>query len=74
MGKLLRVLVFVFLIFSIGALVLGWMLFDKRELLKGRTQKLEAAFVELSATNEDEPINRRTGEDTLGCQAAGASV
>ena len=41
MGKLLRVLtVFIFLL-SIAALVLGIMLFQKREELKGRTQKLE---------------------------------
>ena len=55
MGKLLRVLVIVFLVLSIGALVLGILLFNKRELLKGRTTKLEAALISLGATVEAEP-------------------
>jgi outer membrane murein-binding lipoprotein Lpp len=47
MGKFLRVLVvFVFLL-SIPALILGIMLFNKRELLKGRTQKLEKSLIGL---------------------------
>ena len=54
MGKLLRVLVIVFLLLSAAALALGWMLFAKRELLKGRTQKLEKAVIQLGATIEDE--------------------
>jgi hypothetical protein len=55
MGKLLRVLVGFFLLFSIAALVLGILLFNKRELLKGRTQKLETALIKLGATIEAEP-------------------
>ncbi len=48
MGKLLRVLtVFIFLL-SIAALVLGIMLFQKREELKGRTQKLENTLINIA--------------------------
>jgi len=43
MGKLLKPLIIVQLLFSIAALVLGIMLFQQREMLKGRTQKLEQA-------------------------------
>lgn len=52
MGKLLRVLVVLILLFSLGALVLGIMLFNKRELLKGRAQKLEDSLIALGATIE----------------------
>lgn len=55
MDKFLRVLVIVFLVFSIAALVLGIMLFVKRELLKGRTQKLEKTVKALDAVIEAEP-------------------
>ena len=47
MGKFLRVLVIFIFLLSIGALVLGCMLFLKRELLKGRTEKLEKAMMAL---------------------------
>jgi hypothetical protein len=39
---------------SIGALVLGILLFGKRELLKGRAQKLENAIIQLGALIEEE--------------------
>lgn len=55
MGKFLRVLVILILLLSIGALVLGYMLFSKREMLKGRTQKLEKTIKELDAYIEAEP-------------------
>lgn len=55
MGKFLRVLVILILLLSIGALVLGYMLFSKREILKGRTQKLEKTIKELDAYIEAEP-------------------
>lgn len=55
MGKLLRVLVIIIFLLSAGALALGWMLFAKRELLKGRTQKLEKAVIALGSTVEQEP-------------------
>lgn len=54
MGKLLRVLTVFFLLFAIGALVLGIMLFNKRELLKGRTQKLESYILSLAPTIEQD--------------------
>jgi hypothetical protein len=55
MGKLLRVLVVIILLLSIGTLVLGSMLFKKRELLKGRTQKLENAIIAVGTTIEAGP-------------------
>jgi myosin heavy subunit len=42
------------LLLSIGALVLGMSLFGKRELLKGRAQKLETAIIQLGALIEAE--------------------
>jgi len=55
MGKLLRVVVIILLILSIGALVFGIMLFLKRELLKGRTQKLETTLFQLGPVIEAGP-------------------
>ncbi len=48
MGKLLRALVIVIFFLSAGVLVLGSMLFWKRELLKGRTQMLERHVIALT--------------------------
>ena len=42
MGKMIKPLVIILLVLSIVSLILGSMLFGKRELLKARTQKLEA--------------------------------
>jgi predicted nucleic acid-binding Zn-ribbon protein len=50
----LKILVAVLLLLSIVALMFGSMLFKKRELLKGRTQKLEQALRTLSASIESE--------------------
>lgn len=52
MGKVLRVLVVFILILSIVALTLGSMLFAKREILKGRTHKLEQGLIRLARTLE----------------------
>lgn len=41
MAKLLKVLIVLMLLLSIASLVLGIMLFNQREILKGRTQNLE---------------------------------
>lgn len=49
MAKALKPLVVILLLLSIAALVLGAMLFGKRETLKGRTQKLEQAVEGLAA-------------------------
>lgn len=53
MATFLKVLTVFFLILTIGALVLGIHLFEKRELLKGRTQKLEKAIIALGTVTED---------------------
>jgi len=60
MTKLLKVLVVFLLILSIAALALGVMLFMKRELLKGRAQKLERALTALATTIEAEPATVET--------------
>lgn len=52
MGNLLKVLTIVILILSIGALTLALMLFGKREVLKGRAEKLENAVVAIANTIE----------------------
>ena len=54
MGKLLRILVVVFLLLSVAAFIFGFLLFGKRELLKGRTQKLEKAIIDLAPKIETE--------------------
>jgi len=64
MGKLLRVLVIFLFILSGTALTLGILLFQKRELLKGRTQKLENQLRALSeAFIEDK--QEETAENTF---------
>jgi len=55
MAKFLRVLVVLIFLLSIAALTLGIMLFAKREILKGRTQKLEQGLIRLARTLEAEP-------------------
>ncbi len=63
MGKLLRVLVVIFFLLSIGALVLGIMLFGQREQLKGRTQKLERTLIALGPTSDAEQPEADTTPD-----------
>ena len=55
MAKFLRVLVVLIFLLSIAALVLGIMLFNKREILKGRAHKLEEGLISLARTLESEP-------------------
>lgn len=50
MAKALKVFVILLLVLSIASLVLGIQLFGKREILKGRTQKLEAAVASVVAS------------------------
>lgn len=57
MGKLLKVLSFFFLVLSAIAIVLGSSLFSKREILKGRTQKLEGAIIQLANFIEAQPAD-----------------
>ncbi len=63
MGKFLRVLVIILTILSIGALTLGILLFGKREVLKGRTQKLEQTLISLGPTLEVEGAKVDTKPD-----------
>lgn len=71
MGKLLRPTIIIVLLLSIGSLTLGILLFNQRELLKGRTQKHAEAAMALSRqlTAEREPfiesIDRRLNLDNL---------
>lgn len=50
MAKALKVFIVVLLLLSITSLVLGIMLFNKREIIKGRTQKLESSVTSVAAT------------------------
>ncbi len=55
MGKVLRFLVVLICILSIAAVVLASMLFARREVLKGRTLKLEQGLIRLARTVEAQP-------------------
>lgn len=55
MAKLLKILTIPILLLSIGGLVFAILLFNKRELLLGRTRSLEAALMKVAATIENEP-------------------
>lgn len=50
MAKALKVFIVLLLLLSIASLTLGIILFGKREILKGRTQKLEAAAQQVTRT------------------------
>lgn len=52
MGTFLRVLTILLLPLTIACLVLGILLFDRREMLKGRTQKLEDTLIKLAPVIE----------------------
>lgn len=72
MGTFLRVLVIILLPLTIACLVLGILLFDRREMLKGRTQKLEDTLIKLApvieietATLEDKPSH--IAKDIAAC-------
>jgi len=54
MRKAIGVLVIFIFLLSIGALILGHLLFAKRELLKGRTQKLEQSVLKLGRVVESQ--------------------
>ena len=73
MGKFLKVLAFIFLVLSVLALVLGTMLFGRRELLKGRTQKLETAVIQLGSLIESQAVepqpNTFPAKDASECAA-----
>lgn len=50
MAKALKVFIILLLVLSITSLILGIMLFGKREILKGRTQKLEGAVARVTSS------------------------
>jgi myosin heavy subunit len=50
MAKLLKPMVFVLLILSIASFVLGYMIFSEREIIKGRTQRLEQAAGDVASS------------------------
>lgn len=54
MLKFLRVMIGLQFLLTIIAFVLGIMIFEKREILKGRTRKLEEAYMKLASTIEAE--------------------
>jgi FtsZ-binding cell division protein ZapB len=55
MGKFLRVLVILIFLLTAASLTLACLLFTKREILKGRTQKLEQGLIKIARTLEAEP-------------------
>lgn len=55
MGILLRIMVVLFLLLAIAGLTLGILLFNRREILKGRTQQLEKTIIKLGTLTEAEP-------------------
>ncbi|MBC8453699.1 hypothetical protein H8D64_01435, partial [PVC group bacterium] len=73
MGKFLRVMVVCIFILAILALTFGSMLFVKREILKGRTYKLEQAAIKIARTIEatppkaPEPLNEYPSKDVSDC-------
>jgi septal ring factor EnvC (AmiA/AmiB activator) len=54
MAKLLKPLVIIQLLLSIVAAVFAWMLFDKREVLKSRAQKMEGALANVASKIHDD--------------------
>lgn len=58
MGKALRAFVIVLLLLSVASLFLGILLFQKRELLKGRTQMLERYLTQIAGTIEAEQAEK----------------
>lgn len=60
MGTFLRVLVILLLPLTIAALVLGILLFERREMLKGRTQKLETTLMQLAPLIEEKTADLET--------------
>lgn len=58
MGKVLRILVILLMLLGIGATVLAYLNYDKREVLIGRTHALEQMVVKIAGTleAEDPPV------------------
>ena len=58
MSKLLKPLIIAMLVLSIGALVLGTLLYQKREIVKGRTQKLQDSVATIAQNLEYKRLNK----------------
>ena len=63
MAKFLRVLIIILLLLSVGALVLGIMLFNKREQLKGHVQQYVTDVLRLAEFVEAEQAEELTQKD-----------
>ncbi len=59
MAKLLKPMVIVLLVLSITSLVLGIMLFNQREVIKGRTQRLENATADFARSLHYDDLDRQ---------------
>ena len=70
MAKLLKPLVIVLLVLSIAALVLGVMLFNEREVIKGRTQRLEDAAMQIAGSLQYDDVSRQQLMDYDRMQSA----
>lgn len=74
MRAFLKFLVVLFLLLSVAAFILGFYLFGRRELLKGRTQKLERSLIALASYIEEKPATldvkpEFTPRDISDCEA-----
>ena len=72
MKKLLNVLAVIHLLMCVAALALGIILFNQREILKGRILSLEQAFIKTALTlesgppiAEDDPVYPERDIDTV---------
>ena len=63
MNKLLKPLIIAMLLLSVGALILGSMLYSKREKIKGRTQKLEAGVIRIAEILMYDRLNQESLRD-----------
>ena len=68
MAKLLKPLIVVLLVLSIVSLVLGIMLFGRREVLKGRAAKFEDAVVKFAEKIHFEQLDRQMLQDYAAMQ------
>ncbi len=76
MAKALKAFIVILLLLSIASLVLGIMLFSKREVLKARTQKNEAALAKISQNLRFDGFNAAelVAQDEVGLAAMDAPL
>jgi multidrug resistance efflux pump len=70
MGKLLKPLVFVLLVLSVASFVLGYLVFGEREVIKGRTQRLEQAVDAMARNLQYNEYNRQAVREYDRMEAA----